>query len=148
MNSEFTIAVHALVFLNHKRESVSSDKLAANICTNPARVRKIMGKLKKKGLISTKEGVVGGYLFDLDPSKVTLYDVSSALDVPFVSSSWRSGGSDLPCLVASGMAGIMDDIYGTLDQLCKDYLKQVTIQTIDQQIFGSSTVKENENEKI
>ena len=72
MNSEFTIAVHALVFLNHKRESVSSDKLAANICTNPARVRKIMGKLKKKGLISTKEGVVGGYLFDLDPSKVTL----------------------------------------------------------------------------
>ena len=57
MNSEFTIAVHALVFLNHKRESVSSDKLAANICTNPARVRKIMGKLKKKGLISTKEGV-------------------------------------------------------------------------------------------
>ena len=96
MNSEFTIAVHALVFLNHKRESVSSDKLAANICTNPARVRKIMGKLKKKGLISTKEGVVGGYLFDLDPSKVTLYDVSSALDVPFVSSSWRSGGAICP----------------------------------------------------
>ena len=49
MNSEFTIAVHALVFLNHKRESVSSDKLAANICTNPARVRKIMGKLRKRG---------------------------------------------------------------------------------------------------
>lgn len=103
-----------------------------------------MGKLKKKGLISTKEGVVGGYLFDLEPSKVTLYDISSALNVPFVSSSWRSGNSDLPCLVASGMAGIMDDIYGSLDQLCKDYLKQVTIQTIDQKIFGSSKLKEND----
>ena len=49
MNSEFTIAVHALVFLNHKGESVSSDKLAANICTNPARVRKIMGETQEKG---------------------------------------------------------------------------------------------------
>ena len=102
-----------------------------------------MGKLKKNGLISTKEGVVGGYLFDLDPSKVTLKDISSALDVQFVSSSWRSGDSNLPCLVASGMAGIMDDIYGKLDDLCRDYLKQVTIETIDQKIFGPSTVKEN-----
>lgn len=143
MNSEFTIAVHALVFLNHKRESVSSDKLAANICTNPARVRKIMGKLKKNGLISTKEGVVGGYLFGLAPSKVTLEDISGALDVQFVSSSWRSGDSSLPCLVASGMAGIMDDVYGKLDDLCRDYLKQITIETIDQKIFGPSTVKEN-----
>lgn len=144
MNSEFTIAVHALVFLNHKGESVSSDKLAANICTNPARVRKIMGKLKKKGLISTKEGVVGGYLFDLDPSKITLEDVSNALDIQFVSSSWRSGDSNLPCLVASGMAGIMDEVYGRLDGLCREYLKQVTIQTIDQKIFGPATKKENE----
>lgn len=144
MNSEFTIAVHALVFLNHKGESVSSDKLAANICTNPARVRKIMGKLKKKGLISTKEGVVGGYFFDLDPAKVTLEDVSNALEVQFVSSTWRSGDSDLPCLVASGMAGIMDEIYGRLDGLCRDYLKQVTIHTIDQKIFGPNKEKGNE----
>lgn len=49
MTSEFAIAVHALVYLNHKGETVSSEALAENICTNPARVRKVMAKLKKAG---------------------------------------------------------------------------------------------------
>ena len=55
MTSEFGMAVHALTFLNHKGEIVSSEALAKNICTNPARVRKVMAKLKKAGLVDTKE---------------------------------------------------------------------------------------------
>ena len=49
MTSEFGMAVHALTFLNHKGEMVSSEVLAENICTNPARVRKVMAKLKRAG---------------------------------------------------------------------------------------------------
>ena len=56
MNSEFCIAVHGLVFLKLKKQCLSSEALAENICTNPARVRKVMAKLKKAGLVSTKEG--------------------------------------------------------------------------------------------
>ena len=72
MTSEFAIAVHALVYLNHKGETVSSEALAENICTNPARVRKVMAKLKKAGLVATKEGVDGGYHFIKAPAEVTL----------------------------------------------------------------------------
>ena len=43
MNSEFIIAVHALVFLYHKQEVVASDVLAENVCTNPVCIRKVMG---------------------------------------------------------------------------------------------------------
>ena len=50
MKSDFIVAVHALVYLTHLGTLVSSDELARNICTNPVRVRKIMGKLKKLGL--------------------------------------------------------------------------------------------------
>ena len=71
MTSEFAIAVHALVYLNHKGETVSSEALAENICTNPARVRKVMAKLKKAGLVATKEGVDGGYHFIKAPAEVT-----------------------------------------------------------------------------
>ena len=45
MNSEFCIAVHGLVFLKLKKQCLSSEALAENICTNPARVRKVMAKL-------------------------------------------------------------------------------------------------------
>ena len=63
MNSAFCVAVHALVYLNHKARQLTSEELAENICTNPARVRKIMAVLKKAGLVETKEGSVGGYFF-------------------------------------------------------------------------------------
>lgn len=135
MTSEFAIAVHALVFLNHKQDTVSSEALACNVCTNPARVRKVMAKLKKAGIIKTKEGLVGGYHFDRDPSSVNLRQICDALEVDFVSASWKSGDEDMNCMIASGMAGIMDGIYADLDELCKKKLESITISSIEKKIF-------------
>ena len=53
MNSDFIVAVHALVYLNHKADIVSSEALAKNICTNAARVRKVMAPLKRAGFVTT-----------------------------------------------------------------------------------------------
>ena len=55
-NSSFSIAVHALVYLNHMEKVLSSEELVQNICTNPVLIRKVMSKLKKAGLVDTKGG--------------------------------------------------------------------------------------------
>ncbi len=137
MNGDFTLAVHALVCLNHKKETVSSDVLADNICTHPARVRKVMAQLKKAKLVETKEGRQGGgYMFTLDAEAITLKDVAKAVSAMFVSSDWRSGSIDKECLVASGMGDIMDGIYMELNTLCYNRLTETTIADIDRQIFG------------
>lgn len=60
MNSGFTVAVHGMVFLHHKAKTVSSDVLAENICTNFGRVRRVMAKRKKAGLLKTREGRTAG----------------------------------------------------------------------------------------
>lgn len=135
MNSDFCVAVHAMVYLNHKNCVLSSEELADNICTNPARVRKVMAKLKRVGLISTKEGSEGGYQFMGCASKVTLAEVAKALDVRFVSAGWHSGAQDKDCLVSSGMAGIMERILNDLDDCCKIRLQEKTIEDIDNEIF-------------
>ena len=103
MTGEFAVGVHALVFLNHKKTVVSSEMVAENVCTNPARVRKILASLKKAGLVSTKEGLDGGYQFSADASKVNLCMIADALGVAFVSSSWKSGNLEKNCLIASGI---------------------------------------------
>lgn len=136
MTSEFGIAVHALVYLSHKARTLSSEELAENICTNPARVRKIMAVLKKAGLIETKEGAEGGYLFCRKAEEVTLCDVGKALGTAFVSVSWKSGNDEMDCFIASGMAGIMDGIYAQLNELCREHLKSMTIKDIDDKIFS------------
>ena len=136
MNSDFIVAVHALVYLNHRADIVSSEALAENICTNAARVRKVMAPLKRAGFVTTREGNVGGYRFAGDASTLNLRMVAEALDIRFVQSSWHSGGVDRECLVASGMEGIMDDLFLDLDERCRERLAQITIANIDHRIFG------------
>lgn len=136
MTSEFAIGVHALVYLNHKNETLSSDALAKNVCTNPARIRKVLAKLGKMGLVETREGIGGGYQIGRAPEKITLRDVCDALQEEMIHASWRSGDSNMDCLVASGMAGIMDDIYEEMNMICKEHLQTITIDDISYKIFG------------
>lgn len=135
MDSSFNVAVHALVYLHHKDCLLSSEALAENICTNPARVRKVMAALRRAGLVDSREGNVGGYRFSGDPDRITLGQVAKALDIRFVDAAWRSGDSDMECLVASGMADVMDGLYAELDELCRERLQNVTVGDVERKIF-------------
>lgn len=136
MKSDFCVAVHALVYLNHKKHILSSEQLAENICTNPARVRKIMAVLKKHNMVETKEGIDGGYQIIQDAETITLDKIAEILQVEFVATTWRSGDPDMECLVASGMADIMSGIFGELNELCRKYLTTISVAAIDKKIFG------------
>lgn len=136
MNSDFVLAAHALVFLNHKAKVLTSEALAENICTNPARVRRVMGKLRKAGLVELRGWrEEGGYFFHLPPEQVTLRLVGDALDVCFVSTGWRSGDPHMECRVASGMSDVVDGIFDELDALCRERLSHITIRDIDRMLF-------------
>lgn len=139
MTAEFAVAVHGLVYLNHKGETLSSEALAENICTNPARVRKVMSKLRGAGLVETREGLGGGYRLAMPPEKIDLRAVCLALGERMISSSWRPGSVDMDCLVASGMGGVLDALYGELNALCLEKLKTVTIAQIDHKLFDGSS---------
>ena len=130
------MAVHALVYLYHRGTTVSSEVLAKNICTNPARVRKIMAQLKKAGLVETREGAEGGYRFTGDPARTTLLQIGDALDARYVCSNWRSGDVDRDCLICSGMGAILDGIYDDLNQACRAQLAAITLDGIDKKIFA------------
>lgn len=130
MTGEFSIAVHAIVFLNSHPGRYNSEILARNVCTNPARIRKVMSKLKRAGLIEAKEGAVGGYSFVLDARKTTLLFVFDAINEPVVTTSWRSGDPEMECAVASGMANVMDAIYSEMDECCRNRLNSITIYDV------------------
>ena len=130
MNSAFCVAVHALICLNRRQEQLSSEELARSICTNPARVRKIMAGLKRAGLVETKEGNEGGYRFVGDPAALTLDQVARALEVRFVSTNWRGGGVDQPCL-----AEVMDGLLEELDEGCRSRLSEISLAELDSRLY-------------
>ena len=152
MTGEFVVAVHALVYLNVKcgedygegTAALSSETLAKNICTNPARVRKVMASLKKAGLVGTKEGVDGGYYLTGSPKAMTLGDICEALDMQVVSAPWRSGSQELDCPVGAGMAGELDLVYEDLDRTCREKLDRITVDALSRKLQSANKKKDSE----
>ncbi|GAB6160047.1 RrF2 family transcriptional regulator [Howardella ureilytica] len=130
MTAEFPLAVHALVYLYKSGKVTTSNELAENICTNPARVRKVMTLLKNSGLISSGRGKDSGYSIFGENGDITLAQVMSALEEEPVFMKWRSGDESGDCLISSGMGKTMDGIYSEMNKLCNDYLSDITIRDI------------------
>lgn len=135
MTSEFAIATHALVVLSHRKTVVSSDVLAENICTNPTRVRKVLSRLKKAGLVETKEGAEGGYLLVVPADQIDLRTVADTLEVAIVTATWKSGNPEMSCMISSGMAGVLDGLYADLDKNCRELMGNITIADLENKIF-------------
>lgn len=134
MPSELIIAIHVLVYLRKEKRQISSEELAKNVCVNPVRVRKVLGRLKKQGIVETKKGLSGGYYFQIEKEPITLKEVYDALQIKICHTSWRSGNQDMDCMVSSGMSYIIDDLCDDLDLACQNYLATITIRDIIKKI--------------
>jgi Rrf2 family protein len=131
MNSEFTIAVHSLVLLAHRPERMaSSEMIAENVQTNPARIRKVMSVLRKSGFVETREGTRGGYRLVIDPDSATLGDIHRAMTRGPLMPSWCSGDPEMDCVVGSNMRSVMDGIFCTAEKRLEEYFDGITISGV------------------
>jgi len=131
VNSEFTIAVHSLVLLAYRPDHMAtSDMIAHNVCTHPARVRKVMALLRKHGYVAAKEGTGGGFLLHCDPSQVTLAEMYRLTSMGSVKPGWCSGDVEQDCMIACNMAVVMDDIFAGAEKQLIEYFGQWTIRDV------------------
>ncbi len=135
MNSDFCVAIHALVYLNHEKTVISSSNLSKSISTNSARIRKIMAKLKTAEIIETQEGALGGYFFSKDSRDITLKQIANALNVKFAEINRFSGNTDADCTTALKVSDVMSEIISELDFLCNQNLENKTLFDISNEIF-------------
>ena len=143
MNGDYSLAVHALVYLDHRNTHLPSQILAENICTNAARVRKVMRPLAAAGLAATKEGAEGGYALAQPAAHITLSTVAEATGTTFVDANWKPGDIHEECLVSSSMGAVMDGIYDGLNRTCLEQLAHTTIHDITEQIFSGASSQAN-----
>jgi Rrf2 family protein len=134
VTAEFLVASHALVFLAHQGRSCSSEEIAKNVCTNPARVRKVLSKLEKAGLVEAKNGYLGGFSLNKAPAEITLLDALDALDETLVAPRWRSGDVDMDCRIASGMADVMDGVLADVNRSGRATLQAVTVAELERRL--------------
>ena len=59
MDTRFSIAIHLLVLISESDEPLSSAQMAGSVGTNASFLRKVLGSLKKAGLIDSHRGRAG-----------------------------------------------------------------------------------------
>ncbi|MBM4762901.1 Rrf2 family transcriptional regulator [Bacillus sp. B15-48] len=131
MNSDFVIALHSLVLLaNLPDHMANSETIAENVCTNPARIRKVMSILRKNGYVKTKEGIGGGYILSCNPEKTTLSQVYLAISAGSLKPHWCTGDPDQTCIISSNTQYVMDNIFYEAEEYLQNYLKEITISSV------------------
>lgn len=79
INTRFAVAVHMLTLIAFKKDGhVSSELMARSVNTNPVVVRRLVGRLKKAGLVAVRAGA-GGTCLCRPAEEISLRDVYLAL---------------------------------------------------------------------
>ncbi len=80
-NSRLSLALHTLGHMaTDPDQSQTSSDIAAHAGTNPVVVRRVLGRLREAGLLTSEKGHSGGWKLAREPQSITLADVYLALD--------------------------------------------------------------------
>lgn len=118
-NSRLFLALHTLSHMagNPQKTRTSAD-IAEHAGTNPVVVRRVLGRLREAGLLTSEKGHAGGWLLARDPNDISLADVYLALDERLVASDVATDTAS--CSVENALhkrvAGLLSDVEQSLVQ--------------------------------
>ncbi len=78
MDTRFSVAVHVLILISESPEPMNSEEMARSVGTNASYIRKVLGSLKKAGIVSSRRGVAG-FSLSVPPERLTLLQVYQAV---------------------------------------------------------------------
>ncbi|MCM3700159.1 Rrf2 family transcriptional regulator [Paenibacillus macerans] len=106
ISTRFSIAVHTLSLIAVTPDC-TGDFIAGSVNTNPVIIRRIMGMLKKAGLVAVRPGVGGAALLK-EPDRITLLDVYRAVNVAEENQLFRiHENSNIACLVGRNIENVL-----------------------------------------
>ena len=118
--------LHVLLHMAERSEPVTSEALATANNTNPVVIRRIMAGLREQGYVRSEKGHGGGWTLACDLSKVTLFDIYTALGSPALLAIGNR--EETPgCLVEQAVNAALDQAFGDAEALLLARLGQVTL---------------------
>lgn len=108
-NSKLSLALHALGHLGLEPDRrFTSEELATQNATNAVVVRRVLGMLRRAGLIKSETGRTGGWTLSRSAETITVADVYRAVGSTLVPQD--GGGPDNPtdCQIEAALHGVVD----------------------------------------
>ncbi|MFJ7828094.1 Rrf2 family transcriptional regulator [Psychrobacillus sp. NPDC096623] len=131
ISSRFTVAIHVLSLISLNQNIVStSEWIAESVNTNPVVIRRVMGKLKKAGLIDIRRGL-GGATLQKNLEDITLLDVYNALEVVEDGELFQIHENPNPnCPVGANIQDVLELILVKAQDAMETILKEITMEEL------------------
>lgn len=131
ISSRFTVAVHILSLISiQKNVLCTSEWIAGSVNTNPVVIRRIMGMLKKAGMVSVTSGTGGASLIR-NLNEITLLDVYKAVEVVEEGELFQFQENPNPnCPVGANIQGVLELILISAQEAMERVLKEVTMEEL------------------
>jgi Rrf2 family protein len=125
-DSRLPRVLHALLHLERMQRPATSDLIARMLGTNSSVVRRIMGGLRKAGILSSVKGHGGGWSLARPLADISLLEIYQALGSPTL---FAIGNDDEEptCLLARAANAATADALATARQHFKLHLQQVSV---------------------
>jgi len=116
-NSRLSLALHTLSHMAGEPDRVrTSFDIADHAGTNPVVVRRVLGKLREAGMLTSEKGHAGGWRLARKPQDISLADVYLALDERLVASDENSEAPacSLEHALHKRVSGVLEEIEQSL----------------------------------
>jgi DNA-binding IscR family transcriptional regulator len=132
-NSRLTTAIHALCWLEladrRGYPSLTSERVAASLASNPALVRKAMGPLRDAGLVTAGRGPGAGWSLARPADQIRLDQVYEALgdDPPY---ALHPHIPNQDCPVGFGIRPVLGEVYAEAEAAVRRTLRRRTVADV------------------
>ena len=136
ISSRFTIAIHILICveLYGKDEPATSESLAGSIGAHPVVIRRILGQLRRAGLITVARGREGGAHIARPLADITLADVFRAVESIADDTLFSFHEDPNPaCPVGRSIHTILDGHLAAIQRAMEREMQQTTLADVMQE---------------
>ena len=133
ISSRFTIAVHILICVDlfGKREPATSESLSGSIGAHPVVIRRILGQLRRAGLITVARGREGGAHIAKELTDITLADIFRAVESISGQSLFSFHENPNPaCPVGRSIHTILDGHLAAIQRAMEREMQQTTLADV------------------
>ncbi|SPP64153.1 putative transcriptional regulator, BadM/Rrf2 family [Nitrospira lenta] len=121
------MATHIMTALGLRRnEVINSTYLARSLNTNPVVVRRILGELRKAGLVHTHAGRSGGSELAQSPQSITLYEIFSAVEDSGLF-AYNPNDPNRQCALSCEIKSVLTPVFLSVTNAVSERLKGINL---------------------
>jgi Rrf2 family protein len=130
LSSRFAVAVHALsVIALSEEEAVTSDYIARSVKTNPVVVRRLLGHLRRAGLVRVQPGPRGGAWLARPAATILLSDVYRAVEEGQVLGLHKNPPNP-KCPIGRNIGSVLSRVFGEAEAALEATLRTRTLAEV------------------